>query len=85
MATSGRGWVGTMREVSHFLRVIGADQDEEGRFIIGREVVTFLGMQDENAEAVVGCEAVYFVGGQPAPLAAGLRSTSCGSGVWVIV
>jgi hypothetical protein len=79
------GWTGIMSQVLHYLRVVGADQSEDGRFLIRGDVVTFLGMGGDNAETVVGPDAVYFVGGQEYNLAAGLRSTSYGVGVHVII
>lgn len=82
----GAGWAGVMRHVLHYLRTVGADQDEEGNFLIGGPgVMSFMGMSGENAEVVVPAETVYFVNGRQAPLAAGLNATSYGlRGVTVI-
>jgi len=85
MATANRGWCGVKRELLHYLRIVGADQDEEGRFILSGDVVTFLGMDGDNAETVVGPDACYYVDGQPGGLASGLGSTSYGSRPFVII
>jgi hypothetical protein len=76
-----------MMSVLNYLRVVGADQDEDGRFIIGGEgFVSFMGMEiTERSDVLIPSETVYFVGGEPANLSAGLRSTSSGIGVTVII
>jgi hypothetical protein len=83
LLVSGSGWIGMANQVEHFLAVVGADRDEEGRFLIGgpSAVVSFMGAGEE---VVVPADAVYFVGGKPCPLVAGLRTTSYGMGVVVI-
>ena len=78
------GWIGINRQLLHFLRVIGADRDEDGKFLVTGSIVTFLGLGDLDAEVVVGAGAKYFIDGQPAGLAAGLHSTSYGMKVQVI-
>ena len=82
--TSGDGWIGVMRELLHYLSVVGADRDDDGNFLVRGSICSFLGMGGENAEVVVGGDAEYFVGGAARNLAAGLRSTSYGVGVRVI-
>ena len=79
------GWTGAMSGVLNYLRVVGADRHPDGQFLISDDVVTFLGLSGDNADTVVGPEACYFVDGRPAPLAAGLRSTSSGVAVHVII
>ena len=80
-----RGWVGTMSQLLNYLRVVGADQTDDGQFVISGDVVTFLGMGGENAETVVGPDAMYYVDGRPSPLAAGLGVTSYGTRPIVII
>ncbi len=82
---AGRGWVGVMSQVLHYLSVVGADRDEDGKFLVTGDVVTFLGMGGENAETVVGPDACYFVNGRKANLASGLGSTSYGTRPVVIM
>jgi len=78
------GWIGTQGQLEHYLAVVGADRDEEGRFLIWGRVVSFLGSTGENAEVVVDENAEYSVGGCRANLAGGLNSTSYGLKVKVI-
>lgn len=77
----GNGWMGDASAMLNFLRVVGADQDEKGCFMVGGSISSFMGAGDEY---VVGEDAYYLAGGQQRPLAAGLRSTSQGIGVTVI-
>ena len=78
----GNGWLGTENELMNYLRVVGADKDDEGRFLIyGEPVSSFMGM-DEEFLVPAGTE--YSVGGRRCNLAAGLSSTSGGLGVTVI-
>ncbi len=74
------GWFGLSAQLLHFLRTVGADRAEDGKFLIGGLVVTGLGGED----VVLDAEAVYFVGGQPHGLASGLAGTSYGMSVMVI-
>lgn len=81
----GTGWIGTNRQVTYYLGIVGADRDEQGRFIIVRGgVFSFMGDASENADAVVDSEACYLIGGKPSGLAAGLSKTSYGMNVVVI-
>ncbi|MBA7528377.1 hypothetical protein ES705_20560 [subsurface metagenome] len=84
--SAGQGWIGLMGQVLHYLRVVGADRDEDGRFVTagGDGVASFLGLEGENVDAVINADVVYFVGGKPCGLAAGLRTTSYGLGAVVI-
>jgi len=83
--TSTLGWVGVMSQVKHYLRTVGADQDNDGKFLIRGDVVTFLGLSGDNAETVVGPNTVYFRNGQASSLVFGLRSTSYGTVTHVII
>ena len=79
------GWIGINRQLLHFLRVVGADRDKEGKFLLSDGGVYFLlGIVGENAEVVISADTKYFIKGQPAGLAAGLHSTSYGMKVNVI-
>ena len=76
------GWIGAKPELMNALRVINADKDDEGDFLIGSgKVVSFLGAGEEF---VVDDDAVYFVEGRQCALAGLLNSTSYGVGVTVI-
>jgi hypothetical protein len=79
-----QGWIGVMREVLHYLSVVGADRDDAGKFLVRGRICSFLGLGGDDAEVVVGGDAEYFVGGAARNLAAGLYSTSYGLGVRVI-
>lgn len=83
------GWSGRMDQVEHYLKIIGADRtsEEEGNLIIlgGPGIFSFLGLTDRTADVLIPHDTVYFMKGRPAGLAAGLRSTSYGVGVAVIV
>lgn len=72
-----RGWSGQMNQVLHYLRTVGADRDEDGKFLIEGEVMSFLGLGG-NADVVIPAETYYFVNGQRKNLAAGLGTTSYG-------
>jgi hypothetical protein len=84
------GWIGIMRQLLYYLSVVGADRDADGKYVVGgsiTSITTFMGMGGEDAEVVVGEDAFYTVGGgaRKVNLAAGLRSTSMGLGVKVIM
>ena len=81
--SSGPGWSGNMMAVLNYLRVVGADQDDDGNFLIGGEpFISFLGMPlTETSDVLVPSETVYYIDGKSANLSAGLRSTSSGMGV----
>jgi hypothetical protein len=74
------GWFGTPDQLTHFLRVVGADRDPDGRFLIGGAVISGLG----GLDVLVSPDAVYFIGGSPHGLALDLRGTSYGMAVTVI-
>lgn len=75
------GWFGDKEQLEHYLAVVGADQAEDGRFLIyNHGVVSFLGL---GQELVVSGATEYSVDGRRCNLAAGLRSTSYGIAVKV--
>lgn len=79
------GWIGQQGQVTHYLSVIGADRDEQGRFIIvNGGAYTFLGLVGDREEILIDGNACYLINGQPANLAAGLATTSYGMKVQVI-
>ncbi len=85
----GKGWMGVMRAVSNYLRVVGADQDEDGRFILlvpeDGGLVSFLGLPlNEGSDVIVPHNVQYLVSGHPSNLALGLGSTSSGLSIYVI-
>ena len=74
------GWIGRPDHVEYYLDIIGADKDEEGRFMIyGAPPCVGLGGQDMVISGV--CE--YSKNGHRANLAAALNSTSYGLKVMV--
>lgn len=79
------GWIGVNSQMMYALRVVGADRDEDGRFLIyGDMPVNFLGLGGDNAEVVVSDAVEYSVNGKRACLAGLMNSTSYGSKVTVI-
>jgi hypothetical protein len=82
------GWIGSKREVMHYLGTVGADKNPAGEFLLvgppGAEPVTFMGDSSPDAEMVLGDEVRYLVGGKPHGLANGLGGTSYGLRVHVI-
>ena len=80
------GWIGNRGQVLNFLSIIGADS-QDGQYIVGGKLFHFLNDVDAAStdadEMIVGHDAVYYIDGKPAPLAAGMRSTSGGVGVKV--
>lgn len=74
-------WIGSQRELTYFLSVIGADKGDDGRFIISGEPPLY-GLDPD--EVVIPDGTTYFVRGRAAGLAAALGSTSYGvSGIKV--
>ena len=74
------GWFGSPEQVQHVLRSVGADKDEDGRFLLGGEPV-FVGL---DGDLVVPAGTEYLVNGKRANLAALLGSTSYGLAVKVL-
>lgn len=69
------GWIGDTKAVEHYLSVIGADKDADGRYLIGGDPPIYgLG----GKEMVLSDATVYYADGRPVPLAAGLVETSSG-------
>jgi hypothetical protein len=76
------GWIGRCDQITYTLGIVGADKDEDGRFLLYNAPVTsFLGMGEE---CVVPDETSYLVGGNKCSLAGLLNSTSYGLNVTVI-
>lgn len=73
------GWIGDVEQLEHYLAVVNADKDEEGRFKIWGGVTVGIG----GDEAVVHGDAEYAVDGHHCNLGAGLRGTSYGLGIKV--
>jgi hypothetical protein len=68
-----------MEQLEHYLAIVGADQDEEGKFKIYGHITVGIG----GMEVVVPGTAEYSVGDKRCNLVAGLRSTSYGVAVKV--
>ena len=73
------GWIGDVEQLEHYLAVVKADKDAEGKLKVWGTVTIGIG----GDEAVVHGDAEYEVDGHRSNLAAGLRSTSYGVGVKV--
>jgi hypothetical protein len=83
---AGRGWFGTMSQVKHYLRTVGADRDPEGNFYVtGIGVQSFMGIDEgDRTEVVIPSDCSYLSAGRECSLAAGLATTSYGMNVYVI-
>ena len=79
--TTSAGHLCTEAQLMNFLRVVGADTDAEGKYLVTGTIASFMGM---GREFVIGPDARYFRAGRPCGLAAGLRCTSYGLAVTVI-
>lgn len=76
------GWIGTNKQLQHTLNVVGADKDQEGRFLIyNSELVSFLGLGEEY---VIDDDTSYSVNGKKLNLAHLMASTSYGLSITVI-
>lgn len=75
------GWIGLVDQLMFYLSTVGADKDEDGKYLITGRPVTF-GL--DGKEIVVPDETCYLVDGKPKALAAGLACTSYGLKVKVI-
>jgi len=83
------GWIGTVREVTHYLATVGADKNEQDEYALAgpesRAPATFMGLRGPDAEIVIPDEVCYYVDGEKRALAGGLATTSMGlSGIVVI-
>ena len=79
------GWIGQQGQIRYYLEIVGADRDEEGRFIIvDGGAYTFLGLHGDREDIVIDGNACYLKNGHKCGLAAGLGSTSYGMRVNVI-
>lgn len=81
MTSPAPGWIGDEAAILHYLDIIDADRDTDGRFLIRGEVVSFMGT---SSEVVVSPTTVYFVAGRARNLASALASTSAGCAVTVM-
>lgn len=69
-------WMGMSKDVENALRTVGADTDENGKFLIaGSPPISFLGLGDEM---VIKDEVMFMKGGQPCSLTHLMNGTSCG-------
>lgn len=75
------GWIGSHEELLQALRTFKVDQDEEGKFCVGGQIVSFLGAGEEF---VVGDSAIVYVNGEPKNLCSLLETTNLGKKVTVI-
>ena len=56
------GWIGTSKQLEYTLDIMGADRNEDGKFLIyGEEPVSFLGLGEEF---VVSDVTMYSVNGK---------------------
>jgi len=78
---SNNGWIGDREQLEHYLATVGADRDEDGKFLLYHDGVrSFMG---GGQEMVVSGAVEYSVDGHRSNLAAGLASTSYGMKVAV--
>lgn len=85
MKNKRRGWIGRNSQVKHYLKIVGADRDDQGRFLVSEPgVASFLGMAGDDVDVVISTDVKFYVRGHERGLASGLRSTSYGLGVYVI-
>ena len=81
-----KGWIGPTRTVENFLAVVGADRDNDGRFVVvGEAPSSFMGQGDE---LVIPAGCCYLAQGKPVPLAATMVSImgeGAGRGLSVVV
>lgn len=78
------GWIGTMGQLRHALRMFGADTDELDQFLVRGQICTFMGVGGEHAETVVGEDAQFLRDGEWRSVVNALRATSYGLAVNVI-
>lgn len=71
-------WFGTPDALLNFLRVVQADRDEDGDFLVAPLGTIAIGM---DGSVIVGPDAVYFIAGEPRALAHGLSGTSHGMSI----
>ena len=62
-------------QLEHFLRMMHADRDPDGRTIVSGSVHRLMGIGNDY---IVGDDVRYFVNGEPRGLAIGLAGTSYG-------
>jgi|GEM_PF-4804648 hypothetical protein len=74
------GWFGRKDHMIHALRTMGADTDEDGRYLVKGHVVSGLG----GEEMVIGNDAQYRMNGQWCGLVGLMNSTSYGIKIHVI-
>lgn len=74
----GGGWFGQLGQLLHTLRVMRADTDEQGSFLVRGTIVRGMGQSGDNADMVVGADAQYMAAGTWHGLAAALNGTSYG-------
>jgi hypothetical protein len=65
----------------HTLRTFGVDRDEEGKFCVDGQIVSFMGAGEEM---VVGDDAVAYIDGKPRNICNMLEQTSYGLKVKVV-
>lgn len=73
-----------MGQVLHVLRTFGADQDPDGKFVVGGMIMSFMGMSGPDVDVVVGADAFFMKGGEKVMLVPCLGMTSYGNKVVVI-
>ena len=73
---NGQGWIGSPEAVLNYLRVVQADRNEAGEFLLtgpeGRGPASFMGM---GKEIVIPAEVCYMVDGRKVPLAANMPAS----------
>lgn len=82
----GPGWIGMTSQVEYYLSIVGADQDEQGNYLLVGETESdapssFMGA---GVETLIPSGCCYLVKGKRCNLAQGLASTSYGQKITVI-
>ena len=75
------GWSGDINQILSVLSVLGADQDEQGNYLVRGNIISFMGI---GPDCVVDDEAEYRKGGDWCNLVSAMGMPSYGVQVTVI-
>jgi hypothetical protein len=56
---TGGGWMGNNAQLVHFLRTVGADEDDQERLAVRGSVYSFLGLSGPADDVVVDADTQY--------------------------
>ena len=80
MTTETDGWIGSTSQLTYAMRIMGADKDNTGAYLVYGEAPC-VGLGGE--ECVVSGKTLYSVNGRRFPLVGLLRQTSYGMHITV--